>query len=176
MLETNHYTNYTLTLSYSYRESKSFTFIVIQLSDPTSPTNFNVSECSSNTAFFTWVAGLSGNAPTKRQAFHIVYYEREFIRPSEIQMNIATKHSGKTKWLTNGSENELVSAKLEGLNPGTHYKFALYAENDNGNKSNLTHSVNCTTKPLSRLFLTSHYRTDHSTSYQITSKTKVFNF
>ena len=171
VLETNHYTNYTLTLLYSNRDSKSFTFVVIQPSDPTSPINFKVSECSSSTATITWTAGLSGNAPTKRQAFHVLYYERESVRSSELQMNITTTYSSNSKWLTNGSENEMLSAQLDDLKPGTQYEFALYAENDNGGKSNLTNSVNCTTKPLSRPISTYHYRTDHSTTEQITIST-----
>ena len=171
VLETNHYTNYTLTLSYSNRDSKSFTFVVIQPSDPTSPINFKVSECSSSTATIIWTAGLSGNAPTKRQAFHILYYERDSVRSSELQKNIATSNSSNSKWLTNGSENEMLSAQLDDLKPGTQYEFALYAENDNGGKSNLTNSANCTTKPLSRPISTYHYRTDHSTTEQIISST-----
>ena len=150
VLETKHYTNYTLTLSYSNRDSKSFTFIVIQPSDPTSPINFNVPECSSSTANFTWTSGLSGNAPTKRQAFHIIYSERDSVRSSEHKMNATTTYSGNSKWLINGSENEMVSAQLDGLKPGTQYEFELYAQNDNGGKSNLTNSVYCTTKPLHR--------------------------
>ena len=150
VLETNHYTNYTLTLSYSNRDPKSFTFVVIQPSDPTSPINFKVSECTSSTATITWTAGLSGNAPTKRQAFHILYYERDSVRSSELQMNIASTYSGNSKWLTNGSENQMLSAQLDDLKPGTQYEFALYAVNDNGSKSNLTNSVSCTTKPLTR--------------------------
>ena len=150
VLETNHYTNYTLTLSYSNRDSKSFTFVVIQPSDPTSPLNFKVSECSSSTATITWTAGFSGNAPTKRQAFHILYYERDSVRSSKLQMNIATTYFSNSKWLTNGSENEMLSAQLDDLKPGTQYEFVLYAENDNGGKSNLTNSVSCTTKPLPR--------------------------
>ena len=150
MLEKKDYTNYTLTLSYRNRESKSFTFVVIQPSDPTSPINFNVTECSSSTAFIKWTSGLSGNAPTKRQAFHILYYERDSDCPSELQINTTTMYSSHSKLLTNGSENKAVSAELNGLKPGTHYAFALYAENDNGGKSNLTNYVFCTTKPLSR--------------------------
>ena len=150
VLETNHYTNYTLTLSYSNRDSKSFTFFVIQPSDPASPISFKVSECSSSIATITWTAGLSGNAPTKRQAFYILYSERDSVRSSELQMNIATTYSRNSKWLTNGSENEMLSAQLDDLKPGMQYEFALYAENDNGGKSNLTNSVSCTTKPLTR--------------------------
>ena len=151
VLETNHYTNYTLTLSYSNRDSKSFTFVVIQPSDPTSPINFKLSECSSSTATITWTAGLSGNAPIKRQAFHILYYEMDSVRSSELQMNIATTYLSNSKWLTNWSENEMLSAQLDDLKPGTQYEFALYAENDNGGKSSLTNSVSCTTRPINTL-------------------------
>ena len=158
MLKKNDYQNYTLILSHTDRGSKSFTFEVIQPSDPTSPINLAVSYCSSSAAFITWTAGLSGNAPTKHQNFHVLYNEWHSDHLKELKLN----DSNFSKWVTNGSENEAVSAELNGLKSGTHYVFALYAENDNGGTSNLSKSVFCTTKPLPQTIGTSLYRAEYS--------------
>ena len=160
MLKKNDYQNYTLILSHKDRGSKTFTFEVIQPSDPTSPINLAVSYCSSSAAFITWTAGLSGNAPTKHQKFHILYNEWHSDRLKELKLN----GSNFSKRVTNGSENEAVSAEINGLKPGTLYVFLLYAENDNGGKSNLSKSVLCTTKPLPQTNGTSlyEYRAEYS--------------
>ena len=117
----------------------SFKFEMLHPLSPTPPINFTLIKCTLRSAFFTWIAGLSGKASTNQLSFHVLFHESH---SSVKQLNMA---SALSKLLAIYPESQQGSSQLDGLVPGTHYVFALYARNDKGLNSTISESASCTT-------------------------------